>query len=454
MKKPVRWIGWTSVGLIAGLLQACDGSDSAQGAEGGASGSEEVAKAYTELRSEAAYDTSPDVNDAEYATVISAINDIGLSLVRGDSSSGRGMVASPFSIAMGLGMVAAGADGTTLDELRQVLGKDVDATVMHRALNRMGLELLSDRVAPHEDVTAEMTLQVVIEKADAIWLGADTAVVPTYLDLLSSNYDAGAKLISFADESAGAAINQWIAEKTNGTISAILPSGSVSKDTQLVLTDALYVLASWASPFDRTESAVKSFTTAAGNDVDVTMAHRVGRYAYAQGDDWQMIDVPYDGGKLVFSVILPTLGSFTSVRESIDSGWVADASSLLEAQSVELSLPKFRIAPSSESLKASLEALGIVDAFNCPGANFGKMIASGDPVCVSALYHSAGIGVDESGTEASAATTADIVSIGLEPDGPVLPDVTMVVDHPFIFLVREQSGAIVFVGQVLNPAGG
>ncbi len=55
--------------------------------------------------------------------------------------------------------------------------------------------------------------------------------------------------------------------------------------------------------------------------------------------------------------------------------------------------------------------------------------------------------VDEEGTEAAAAT-----SIGLALGRPPEPT-TVVVDHPFLFFLRHQAtGALLFVGRVVDPS--
>jgi serpin B len=61
--------------------------------------------------------------------------------------------------------------------------------------------------------------------------------------------------------------------------------------------------------------------------------------------------------------------------------------------------------------------------------------------------HKAFVSVDEAGTEAAAAT-AVIVNVTSVPESPI--EVT--IDRPFIFLIRDiETGAILFVGRVLNP---
>jgi serpin B len=57
--------------------------------------------------------------------------------------------------------------------------------------------------------------------------------------------------------------------------------------------------------------------------------------------------------------------------------------------------------------------------------------------------------VDEAGTEAAAATGVGGGGGGGSIPGPV--EVT--IDRPFIFLIRDiQTGTIIFIGRVLNPA--
>lgn len=63
------------------------------------------------------------------------------------------------------------------------------------------------------------------------------------------------------------------------------------------------------------------------------------------------------------------------------------------------------------------------------------------------VLHKAFVSVDEEGTEAAAAT-AVVVGVTSMP-----PSVTMVVDAPFIFLIRDRvSGTVLFLGRVLDPS--
>ena len=87
-------------------------------------------------------------------------------------------------------------------------------------------------------------------------------------------------------------------------------------------------------------------------------------------------------------------------------------------------------------------------AFDCGGASdFTRMamVQVGD-LCISEVRHKATVDVNEEGTEAAAATSVDMSFHSGPP--------TYVVDHPFVFMIRERfSGTILFMGRVMNPAG-
>ncbi|MGH3076016.1 MAG: serpin family protein, partial [Gaiellales bacterium] len=120
--------------------------------------------------------------------------------------------------------------------------------------------------------------------------------------------------------------------------------------------------------------------------------------------------------------------------------------SALGSRSVDLTLPRFGLETSAE-LASILAAMGMPNAFDPNGADFSGMTTA-EQLYISVVIHQANIDVDEKGTEAAAAT-AVAMRASAEPGGPV----TLRVDHPFIFLLRDvPTGAIVFMGRVVDPS--
>jgi serpin B len=68
---------------------------------------------------------------------------------------------------------------------------------------------------------------------------------------------------------------------------------------------------------------------------------------------------------------------------------------------------------------------------------------------ISAVIHKAFVDVNEEGTEAAAATGTMMMSMAMSYHSQ---PINFIVDHPFIFLIREnKSGSILFMGRVTDP---
>ena len=169
-------------------------------------------------------------------------------------------------------------------------------------------------------------------------------------------------------------------------------------------------------------------------------------FNYAEGDDYQIIDLPYNGAYVSMTIVLPEAGRFEEIRARLGSTWVDDAGAAIAETNVDLRLPKFSFTWGSESLKDPLISLGMVDPFTMGVADFTGINTQG-LLFISDVIHKAFIGVDEFGTEAAAATAVIIADTGI-PDDPV----EFTVDRPFLLFIRDASGAILFTGQVVDPS--
>jgi serpin B len=106
-------------------------------------------------------------------------------------------------------------------------------------------------------------------------------------------------------------------------------------------------------------------------------------------------------------------------------------------------MPKFEF-DSEFSLKDTLAGMGMPAAFSA-AADFSGMTGTRD-LYISKVLHKAFVSVDEAGTEAAAATAVTM------EEAPPEPLVEVTIDRSFIFLIRDiETGAILFVGRVLNP---
>jgi serpin B len=117
---------------------------------------------------------------------------------------------------------------------------------------------------------------------------------------------------------------------------------------------------------------------------------------------------------------------------------------LVERQ-VALTLPRFEFE-SGFDLGEVLAAMGMPLAFTLQ-ADFSGMTAE-ERLFISEVIHRATISVGESGTEAAAGT-----AVVMPPSAIPADLVTLTVDRPFLFLIRDlQTGTVLFLGRVLDPS--
>ena len=370
-----------------------------------------------------------------------AVNRFGVDLLAPELGESRGNVAlSPWSIATALGMVRAGALGTTGTEIDKVLHAP-DPAAFHASMRA-----LADALAARNGTfgTGDAARTVELSAADRAYLEQGLNVEAPFLGELARSYRATIGLVDFekATESARREINGWVGKQTHDRIPELLGQGVLDTLTRFVLVDAVYLKADWQVPFDHAATAPAPFH-AAGGDVSVPFMNGEGKGR--TGDGWKSAVLPYAGGQLAMTVVLPDPGRFADVtkRLAADGVGLFDGGQPLDIN--DLSLPKFDFG-SSMSLADSLARLGMPTAFT-DRADF-SAVTRQTPIQLSHVLHQANITVDEKGTVAAAATAVVARATAAPANYRRL-----VFDRPFLFLVRDvPTGATLFAGQVTDPA--
>jgi len=145
-------------------------------------------------------------------------------------------------------------------------------------------------------------------------------------------------------------------------------------------------------------------------------------------------------------ILLPRPGQFEIFEESLDAERVSSILMDVHPKDVRLTMPKFSYE-SSFQLAETLSDMGMPDAFVYQVANFSGMDGSRE-LFIGQVVHKAFVVVDEEGTEAGAASAVVVPGAAPQPSTPI----EVIVDRPFIFLIREiNTDAILFIGRVLNP---
>lgn len=386
------------------------------------------------VASEAPADSAP----VSANSLAAAQTELGLRLLAELSQDDRGNLAlSPASLGHALTMTWAGARGSTAAQLGELLGLPADSAGVHEAARLL-------REATQLEAEGATVLA-----ASRLWADGSLPIEAPYLALTESAYGAPLASVDFlgAPDAARGEINAWVGEHTQGHVQGLLPEGSVTDQTRLVLTDAVWFKGSWTEPFDPKATQDAPFTLASGEAVQVPTMRRTGRVAHAHLSGVSVVRLPYGDGQLSMSLILPDdPATLAGLEGKLDAAAIEALLGSARPREVALSLPRVSLR-SASSLSASLSALGASEAFS-DSADFSGI--TGDAgLKLSAVLQEVTLELDEQGTEASAATgvVAGVKSAPLEP-------IALSFDRPFLFLIRDrQTGAVLFLGRVADPRG-
>ena len=373
----------------------------------------------------------------------SAVNAFGLDLYRELAARDGNLMVSPTSIATALGMARAGARGDTATELDEVLYEA--ASKAHAGwLNSLDLAL-AQRSGTYTD-SAGLEHAVSLELANALFGQSGLPLEPAFLEILARRYGAGMYQVDFAGnpEAARLLIDEWASDQTHGRIPEVLKPGQVTAGWRLALVNALYLKAPWLQPFDADLTTAEPFTTADGAIITVpTMHARTG--SCATGDAWQAARLGYLGGMDMLVIVPDKLAAF---ERTFDADRLAAIRDAFDAQSAtaEVSLPRFDVEMRAE-LSPELKRLGLMTTLD-PGRSDFTGMTTAERLGISEIIHQANMTVDEQGTEAAAVTV-----IGLDTAGGGDAQRCIVrADHPFIVAIEDETGAILFLGRIADPA--
>ena len=372
-------------------------------------------------------------------TFTEGVNDFGLRLVKALwEQEGGNVFLSPTSIALCLSMVAHGARGETQREMYEALGL---AALAPEEVKRQSARLVETLNTASSDVT--------LYTANALWAREGIPFYQTYLEDLKTYYRAEAETIDFTDPATIPRINQWVREKTRGTIPTILDR--LPENAILVLLNATYFKGKWETAFDPAHTQDLPFFPENGTPKDLPTMWQEGSFLYLETEDFQAVKLPYADDRFSMYLFLPRredgLGAFLGkLSESALKDWIA----AMEKRQGEISLPRFQVT-FEQVLNDILIALGMENVFNPSRADLSGMlpVSPSANAYLSEVKHKSFLEVNEEGTEASAVTSG-IIAITAVP----LPGERFImrVDHPFFLIIRdERDGSVLFAGAIENP---
>ena len=341
-------------------------------------------------------------------------------------------VVSPISVTYMLGMLNAGAAGTTRDEITATLGFGSDPAAVNEYCKIM------IEGAPNVDPAATVKIANCINVNSAMGI----SLLKQYVNNMKNYYSAQVEDLDFTKSSTLEKINNWCSKNTDGMIPNILDE--LNPDAAMCLLNAIYFNADWTEKFDVNDTRNSSFTLPDGSVVTRELMHRK---AIAQGCESElcsMLRIPFGSGGYSMYVMLPAEGKTTGdlIRDMSQQELTDHLNAIdMTPHEVDILMPRFEIVSEIDLIKV-LKPMGIKSAFT-GSADFSNM--SDRSLYVSMMKQKAKIEVNEDGAKAAAVTVAMI-----DPTSPGPQHYEKAEFHanrPFLYFILEESTrSIFFIG--------
>ncbi|MEO7714943.1 MAG: serpin family protein [Capsulimonas sp.] len=342
---------------------------------------------------------------------------------------------SPYSVQEALLLTDNGVSGASKTQI---------ASVLH--LSRAPLSGINAQAKAQRASLVVADPKVKIAVANALWASTSTKFNATYQETCRYFYNAPARTVALTTPAGAAAINSWVASKTQGHIKTIVPKTGLPRATSAVLTNAVYFHGAWTTPFPHNDTYPQDFHLTSTKTKKVPTMSRKGGVDYVKTSSYEAVALPYGGGRLRMIVVLPSQNSSVNAYlKSLTAVQWSALSSQLKPTQMLLFMPRVHTNYSA-SLKPALVDLGMHAPFTA--SNDFLLMGMPQKSYISDVLHKTTLDIDEDGTTASAATAIVIASLSIHMPPPVV----VRIDRPFYCAIQDkQTGLVLFAGAIRNP---
>ena len=155
-------------------------------------------------------------------------------------------------------------------------------------------------------------------------------------------FDSAFEKIDFGQRDAAAdTMNGWVEGRTNHKIKNLIKPEDLSNDTRAILINALYFKGNWSIPFQAISK--RDFYRAGVEKIQVDTMHAVmsQNYYESQELDAKFLELPFEGGEVTLTVVLPNERNGLAVLEAQLEKIFQNPSYTTE--NVRIALPKFKV---------------------------------------------------------------------------------------------------------------
>ena len=339
---------------------------------------------------------------------------------------------SPLSMYYALSMAGTGAANETRAEFVKLLGWE----------NKTENEILKSMKGLYNDLMPHQS-GISFEIANSLWQKQGAAIKESYKNLAREYFDAEVRELDFASPEAVDVINSWIEVKTNNKIKDMLDI--IPPDAFMYLINAVYFKANWKYQFEEDNNIEDIFTQTNGTAGDVTYMRQNTNLQYLSNSLFTSVKLPYTDSNYYMAVFVPNQNiGVNELTAAITANKWKEWNNEYTIREVTVTLPKFKYSFGTRNINKELKSLGLVKAYSNE-ADFSNI--TDIQIYINRVLHKAFIEVNESGSEAAAATIVEVNYISADE-----PLYYINANKPFVFAIcHEPTNSILFIGRVAYP---
>ncbi|KAJ3644610.1 hypothetical protein Zmor_022330 [Zophobas morio] len=341
---------------------------------------------------------------------------------------------SPLSVEIVLSLTQLGAKGATAEEVR---------TALHLPNSQ---EKIEDAVKTLQPILAKTDLYT-IQSANKIYIKNNFEIKDEFKKS-ATVFDSAFETIDFVQKDAATdTMNGWVEGRTNHKIKNLIKPEDLSNDTRAILINALYFKGNWSIPFQAISK--RDFYRAGVEKIQVDTMHAVmsQNYYESQELDAKFLELPFEGGEVTLTVVLPNERNGLAVLEAQLEKIFQNPSYTTE--NVRIALPKFKVE-SEIDLKGILQELGVNLIFREGQADLSGIAGNKGELFVDKVRQKTFIDVSETGVEAAGATFVEIVN-RIVGTNYKKASKEFIADHPFFFYIKLKN-LVIFAGRVVDAS--
>lgn len=367
-------------------------------------------------------------------TISSANNKVAFKFLNETVKAGKGenIVISPLSLNTVMALTQNGAAGIAKAEMLQALElKGIEDELINESYRNIIAHLNSLKT-------------INVKMGNSIWIAKGMQVREEYKNIGRDFYEAEINEVDFLKKKTTDTINNWVSSQTAGKVRKIMDA--FDPDTRMALINTVYFKAKWSTPFKESSTEKQKFTSTAGITKDVDLMKESLGVEYLKGRNFEAIRLPYEDNNFGMYVFLPNKGNnvdalIKDINHENWNQWLRD----FAKKEVMVKLPKFKLEYEKE-LNDMLQGFGMKTAFGM-NADFSKM-SDKNSLYIDLVKQKCFIEVNESGTEAAAATVVVMKETSAAMDKPIV----FTADRPFVYAIADKkTGLILFMGKVEMP---